>query len=393
MTLGILLIATAPWSAVERLAGAMADTGVAVDALYPSGHALAHCRHVRRHFRYSGLAPLNCIRRAIAKSAPRLLIAGDDRAASLLSALSCEATHEEAALLDFSFGKPFLFQRLGNRNFFIAECARAGVRVAEMIAVPALDAFEPALARLGLPVAVKSDHSWGGEGVVIAHTREAARAAYLKLAATPTRLRALARAARRRDPHFVTVPRTPSVGLQRFVAGAPATSSIACWRGELIAANHFDVVASQTPDGPATVLARSVCPHMQEAARRIARHFGLSGLHGLDYIRDPSGTVHLLEINPRATPTHHLALASDPCHALLAAAGIAAPPRPAVTAAHHIALFPQEWRRDPASRHLTAAFHDVPWDDPDMMEALTGREFGLEPILTMPASSSAALPA
>jgi hypothetical protein len=39
-----------------------------------------------------------------------------------------------------------------------------------------------------------------------------------------------------------------------------------------------------------------------------------------------------------------------------------------------IALFPQEWLRDPKSPHLASAYHDVPWDDPALLHALIGRQ-------------------
>jgi hypothetical protein len=35
-----------------------------------------------------------------------------------------------------------------------------------------------------------------------------------------------------------------------------------------------------------------------------------------------------------------------------------------------VALFPQEWVRDQQSPHLAAGvLHDVPWDEPDLVEA------------------------
>ena len=71
MASGILLITTAPWSATERLAGAMAGAGVTVDAVHPPGHALSYSRYVRRHFFYNGMAPLFFIRRAIAQRLQR----------------------------------------------------------------------------------------------------------------------------------------------------------------------------------------------------------------------------------------------------------------------------------------------------------------------------------
>jgi hypothetical protein len=35
-----------------------------------------------------------------------------------------------------------------------------------------------------------------------------------------------------------------------------------------------------------------------------------------------------------------------------------------------IALFPQEWSRDPVSPWLQSAYHAVPWDDPDFLKEI-----------------------
>jgi hypothetical protein len=35
-----------------------------------------------------------------------------------------------------------------------------------------------------------------------------------------------------------------------------------------------------------------------------------------------------------------------------------------------VAFFPNEWEKDPASDFLTAAYHDVPWSEPDLLRAL-----------------------
>jgi hypothetical protein len=32
-------------------------------------------------------------------------------------------------------------------------------------------------------------------------------------------------------------------------------------------------------------------------------------------------------------------------------------------------LFPQEWLRDPSSPYLHSGYHDVPWDQPDLVRA------------------------
>jgi hypothetical protein len=110
---------------------------------------------------------------------------------------------------------------------------------------------------------------------------------------------------------------------------------------------------------------------MQEAAARLAARFELTGLHGLDYIRDEAGKAHLIEINPRSPQTSYLGFGAG--HDLVSALvgqldGAAYAPRPGISN-DVVALFPQEWMRDPASPYLTRAFHDVPWDDPALIRA------------------------
>ena len=42
-----------------------------------------------------------------------------------------------------------------------------------------------------------------------------------------------------------------------------------------------------------------------------------------------------------------------------------------------IALFPQEWQRDPASPLIRSAYHDVPWDAPALVRAYINQRPGL----------------
>jgi hypothetical protein len=132
-----------------------------------------------------------------------------------------------------------------------------------------------------------------------------------------------------------------------------------------------ETLAAQEANGPASVLRRIESDEMDRAAARLAAQFGLSGLHGLDYVRDDQGQAHLIEINPRGPQTSYLSFGAG--HDLVSALasrvdGHARPPRPCV-ANDVVALFPQEWMRDPASPYLTTAFHDVPWDDPALIRA------------------------
>ncbi|MEI9886227.1 MAG: ATP-grasp domain-containing protein [Rhizomicrobium sp.] len=288
------------WPSAARLASAFTGVGADVAALYPPGHVLASSRFpVARHL-YSPLAPLASVARALSRSTPDLVVPCDDRALSLLVRLG-----SRYGVVARSLGALESYPKLAARGAFIDAARALGIAAPETIAVADEAAFEAALARLGLPAVLKSDGSWGGAGVVIARSTEQARAMFRRLSATPSRLRSLARAALRRDAHFLHEairPAAPAVSLQRFVAGTPATSAFACWKGRVLATIHMDVLETITPTGSASVMRRSDCREMEVAAIKIAERFGLSGLHGLDFVRDSSGRPHLVEINPPRHP-------------------------------------------------------------------------------------------
>lgn len=91
-------------------------------------------------------------------------------------------------------------------------------------------------------------------------------------------------------------------------------------------------------------------------------------------IEAETGSAYLLECNPRPIPIGHLGglLGVNLCQALFD--GLQGQRPPAQDAADRsssvvVSFFPQEWRRDPASPHLSTTYHDVPWDDPALLSA------------------------
>lgn len=351
MSATVLLVTTMNWPFSAQLAGAFTASGARVEALCPPGCALSLSRFPQHFHRYQPLASDASLARAIERSRADLVIPCDDLASEIVQRVTG--------------GESF-----GDRHKFLTRAAAAGAP-AQSMALDSEGDVVDALAHLGLPLVVKCDHSWGGAGVVIAPTRKAAFAAFARFR-KQSRLLDLARFIRRGETHFLSralSPVDPAISAQAFVEGRPATSSLACWQGEVVAANHFDVLVTSAATGPACVVGRRDCPQMIATAAAIARAFNLSGLFGLDYVRDHEGQVHLLEMNARATPTAHLMLGQDLPAALLQSAGLPARLREPVTAKQDVAIFPREWMRDPASPWLKNAYHDVPWDDPDVMRA------------------------
>ena len=91
-----------------------------------------------------------------------------------------------------------------------------------------------------------------------------------------------------------------------------------------------------------------------------------------------TGNAYLIEINPRATQVGHLALGSGrdlPAALYAALSGNPVQAAPKVTENDTITLFPQEWVRDPASPYLTSGYHDVPWEEPELLRACVGKRW------------------
>jgi len=377
MGLRILLAATMSWPATARIAGGLDRFGCHVDVLCPAEAPVRHSRYVNLRHIYRALSPVMSLRDALSVSRPDLVIPCDDRAVQhMLRLHEMEPQSREGQCIAHSLGMPENYRAIMSRGIFMDECRELGIPVPHTVKLAGQSELDAALERVGLPAVLKTDGSWGGEGVIAAETREEAHAAYRKLSLPASPLRSLARAVLRNDAHHlhaaIAKPVARQISIQSFIPGDPATTAFACWKGEVAGMIHTDVVVSSRPTGPASVVRRIDCAEMEAAARAIAHRFHLSGLHGLDFIRNADGKMFLLEINPRSTQTSYLAF--GPGRDLLAgllegASGERYRARMPATANHLVALFPQEWARDPSSPYLKAAFHDIPWDDPDLLRA------------------------
>ncbi len=89
---------------------------------------------------------------------------------------------------------------------------------------------------------LKADGTSGGEGVRVVRNAAEAHSALQKLQAPPLLARALKRALIDRDSSLIRPSlsrRRPAISAQAFVAGHEATSTIACWKGTVLAESPF----------------------------------------------------------------------------------------------------------------------------------------------------------
>jgi ATP-grasp domain len=382
MTPTVLLATTVDWPSAARLAGAFAALGARVEAVCPHDHPLRVSRHLKGAHAYHPLVPQSSFLAAFDVAAPDIIIPCDDRALRSVFALRGEIPD---SVIERSFGCLENYPVMMERCASISIAREEGIAAPPTLAAPGESALVQAIEIVGFPAVLKVDGSWGGDGVMVVKTLDDALRAYRRLKGPPSRLRSLARAVLRHDAHFLRealLPGTAQVSVQQFIPGHPATSAVACQDGQVLASLHMDVLDWSGATGPASLMRRTDCSFMEEAAKRIARRFRLSGFIGLDFVRDSDGVAHLIEINPRATQICHLAL--GPRHDLPAAL-LGRPPRPVVTDKSQIALFPQLL----AQTVPAAAFRDVPWDDQPVLQAaldsgLPGLDGAWEPVTPMP---------
>jgi biotin carboxylase len=230
------------------------------------------------------------------------------------------------------------------------------------------------VARTGFPTVLKADGTSGGDGVRIVHTLEEAKRSFEELQGPPLLARAVKRALVDRDKTLLwpsILRRRPVVNAQTFVGGNEATSTIVCWKGAVLAGLDFEVVKKTSSAGHATVVRVIENTEMSDTVQGMVRRLNLSGFYGFDFMLEADTcNAYLIEVNPRSTQVGHLSLGTGrdlPAALYAALSGETLEPSPKVTDNDTIALFPQEWIRDPESGFLRTAYHDVPWEEPDLI--------------------------
>src|SRR6266404_610348 len=364
----ILLATTCRWFSTARLALALKEAGFELDAVCPPRHPLALTNSINRIYRFRSLNATESIARAAREANPDWLIPCDD-----LATLHLHKLHPEIPILiERSLGPVSSFSTTVSRHALLALARDAGIDVAETEPVASLADLD----RSTFPAVLKADGTSGGLGVKIVQTLDEARSAFRKLHAPPLVLRAVKRAIFDYDTTLL-LPclrrQRPTITIQRCITGHDATSAVVCRDGRILAMISVEVLRSREEKGPASVIRVIDQPEMKAAAEKIIGRLKLSGFYGFDYmIDDATGKPYLIEMNPRSTQTCHLALGPDhdlPATLLASFTGNAIKPRPLLTNKDLLALFPNEWLNDAASSFLQTAYHDVPWQAPELVRA------------------------
>jgi ATP-grasp domain len=336
---------------------------------------------LQKAYTYKALSPVPCFLDAITSAKPDLIIAADDLSTQNLIALHAQQQVSGPSgkaiceLIERSLGPRESFSSMVARASFMDLAREEGIKVPKTGIIRNRKDLEAWASQSGFPMVLKADGSSSGEGTKIARNLPQAEAAFHSLQRPASLVRVLKRVMLNHD--WRSVPpkwhrRRFVVNAQDYIPGRDATSLVACWKGTILGALHFEVVEKQYSLGPASVMRLIENPEMEMAVARIVCRLKLSGLHGFDFLlEEPGGSAYMIEFNPRATQVGHLTLGRgrDLPGALYAAVTGKAPREaPKLTDNPTIALFPQESTRDPESAFLKTGYHDVPKQEPELMQ-------------------------
>ena len=391
----LLLALETQWPGAARLPRALQDAGFSVGVASRAAAYVAHTRFRDQLFllpeKHHGDGLLAGIRTIVRAWRPDLTLPLDDRAALFLAQVhehiaDGEGPDELARLLRRSLGNPAAIFEAASKRRTLEAARNLGLRVPagqRADSVPDIVEFGR---RHGFPVVLKRSFDSGGNGVFICPDEAKATAVmaqWQRKQKLGDRVWLWREEFRGRMMTRHWLPADQTVTVSRFVAGECATLLAAAVDGRMLAALTAVKVKSYPDEqGPSSVLRFVRVEEMRRAAETMLQHWRLTGLIGFDFILDAAGQAWLIECNPRATPIAHLGgrAGEDLCAALHAGlTGISAPaadPESGLLVAH----FPAESWRDPQSPYLVSAYHDVPADDPGLLEALKRGEPPRRPV-------------
>lgn len=377
MTTPVLLVATATqWYGAARMARCLAEAGFAVALLTPRNSPSEKSRYITK----VGYLPDSATTRewvyafaAIVKAtSPRLVLPCDDTAVRLLHALVLSPPDdlqralwfELGALITESLGTPANYRASIDKTLISAAAEALGIRVPPYAIASSPDDAEDFAQRHGFPVVLKRSHSSAGQGVAICSDR----GELLREFATLSR------------PEMLNLgdARDGFLLVQAHIPGRAHYHNSVAWKGVLLA-GQASIQLAAIPRGPASVTRYYRSPELRTISATLAAGFGITGIYVPEFIvHEVTQVPYLIEVNRRMTQgTHRGATFNVNLGAALYAAvhGLPSATRADLEPGEEyiVVHFPLEWMRDPKSSYLRDYPVDVPWDEPELVEAIVAQ--------------------
>lgn len=361
--LRILVVLFSPgWLGAARLPGALTQAGFSVASYCHPESYLSRTRYNE----YAYTAPTTGsafpgLAAAVREYGPVLLIPACDLAVRFFhNIMDADAAGQVPAqfadvvkLVSDSLGDPAFHRAMLSKIETDAAVSELGLRVPKKALIHRL---EDALAfgeECGYPVVLKGEYGSAGNAVRICADAAEVTTAHASLAEGDESRRILA---------------------QQYIDGIAASQATVAWSGEVLETVTLQKLFTHpAPMGPSSVLRCVDNAEAEQAVRALLGKSGYSGFGGAGFIIEHgTGAAYFIEFNPRPTPpclVGHL-FGRNLCRALWCRlSGTEYRREPPAEPPQTVALFPNEWLRDPHSVYLTQGYHDAPWDDPALLKA------------------------
>lgn len=350
-----IICMSARWSGPPRTAHALMSAGAEVCIVAPPNSYGAETR-----FKTADLIlPARAINAKLADIITLLaddfgahcVLAGDDATFSALARLLNQApalTPAAAAMLARSMPDAATAALLASdSDFILAHQGSRDCPSPRTIPAPSPEDAAKFARGTGYPVVVKRDGFASGLGVKICQDEEVLRGA-------------------------VSLDHAKPFVLQEFIGGPVYGATVSGVKGRALAAIAFEKHRVTATNGATSVARFDPRPDILTHARGFFERYGLNGYAGFDYIIDAQDRARFIEINPRIMPTGHFKehFGVNLTGAFLAGVRGEQPPPVNEPLNRFVALFPNEWTRDPDSDFLRTGLHDVPWHDPAVFAAM-----------------------
>jgi hypothetical protein len=369
----LLVTCEAEWLAPIRMPAALHRAGFEVTLLAPPGALAAHSRHVAQ----SRLLPENATAQewlfalvaAVEATVPTILLPGDEMSLRLMQEIACrpppgpqpDAVKDLSALIVRSLGAPQFYEAGVDKALLQPLVEAAGIRIPEFRLPRSPEEAAQAARELGSHVVVKPSDGTGARDVTDWETPQAAAAAFRRMHEGADRHPAMGR--------------QPCVLIQRRIEGLMVPRTSVAFGGKELGGFARERLQTIAPHRGSTVVRYVHAPELATFSRAAARALDITGFFAIEYcVERTTGQAYLIDLSWRMAPSTHTGnlVGVDLCAALAAALRgeeVESLDLPEGSS-HMMALFPQEFWRDPKSAALRQYPSDVPWDDPALWREL-----------------------
>lgn len=361
--LRILVVLFSPsWLGAARLPGALTQAGFSVASYCHPESYLSKTRYNE----YAYTAPTTGsafpgLAAAVREYGPVLLIPACELAVRFFhNIIDADAAGQIPAqfagvvkLVRSSLGDPAFHKGMLSKVETDALARALGLRVPRVALIQRLEDAAAFGAECGYPVVLKGEYGSAGNAVRICAGPAEFAAAHAELAAGDGNRRILA---------------------QQHIAGVEVSQSTVAWSGEVLeTVTLHKLFTHPAPMGPSSVLRCVDNAEAEQAVRALLGESGYSGFGAANFIIEHgTDAAYFIEFNPRPTPPGLVGrlFGRDLCRALWCRlSGTEYRRELPAELPQTVALFPNEWLRDPHSVYLTRGYHDAPWDDPALLKA------------------------